>query len=74
MWYILGFAVGIVVGLILHFMVPNRQKKQKPSATFVMDFSDPMKDVCRLELEEDINAIYEKDYILVKIERKESQE
>lgn len=73
-YYIICFVAGVVIGAVAGVLIYKRKKKMKQSATFVMDFSDPAKDICRLEIEEDLNLIYEKDYILVKIERKESQE
>lgn len=39
--------------------------------TFAMDFSDPEKDICRLELDKDINEIYKRKYIILKIETKD---
>lgn len=58
------FLIGIFVGGLLYWVFFERRK---PSGTFVIDFSDPKKDVCRLELEEDINNIWSKKYILLKV-------
>lgn len=58
------FTVGIIIGMILRYAFAERKK---PSGTFVMDFSDPLKDICRLELDEDINALYSKKYITLKV-------
>ena len=58
------FVVGIVVGLILFFAFG---KVKKPSGTFVIDLSDPEKDVCRLELEETLGEIYVKKNIILKV-------
>lgn len=40
--------------------------------TFFMDFSDPEKDVCRLDLSEDINKIYKRKYIILKVDAKDA--
>lgn len=40
--------------------------------TFHMDFSDPNKDVCRLDFDEDINKIYKRKYIILKVETKDA--
>ena len=58
------FIVGIIVGLILHYIFANRKK---PSGQFVIDLSDPLKDVCTFVLYEDINDIYEKKQILLDV-------
>lgn len=60
------FLIGMIVGaaLCLAFFKLN---KKKPSATFVIDFTDPIKDVCRFELEEDLDAISAKKQIIVDV-------
>lgn len=58
------FAVGIFVGCVLHYAFGKRKKF---SGTFVIDFTDPMKDVCRLELDEDINTLYSRKDIVLKV-------
>ena len=58
------FAVGVVIGCILYYAFAERKKS---AGTFVIDFSDPMKDICRLELDEDINTLYSKKYISLKV-------
>ena len=58
------FSVGVVIGCILHYAFAERKKS---AGTFVIDFSDPMKDICRLELDEDINTLYSKKYISLKV-------
>lgn len=58
------FVIGIFVGLILYYIFGERKKS---SGTFVMDFSDPTKDSCKLELDEDLNTIYQKKYIYLKV-------
>ena len=64
--FILGVAVGTFVGWVLWYLF-DRKTPLKTSGTFYMDFSDPNKDVCRLDLEEDPNDIYTKKYIVLKI-------
>lgn len=58
------FVIGIFVGGLLYWLFANHKK---PSGTFVIDFSDPLKDICRLELEEDINRIWEKKRIILNV-------
>lgn len=61
---LLIFIVGVFIGCVLRYAFGERKK---PSGSFVMDFSDPMKDVCRLELDEDINTLYSKKYITLNV-------
>lgn len=58
------FVIGIFVGGLLYWVFFERKK---PSGTFVIDMSDANKDVCRLELDENLNSIYSKKSILLKI-------
>lgn len=58
------FVVGIAVGMILYYVFCSRKKT---SGTFVIDFTDPEKDVCRLEMDESLIDIYEKDHIILKV-------
>ena len=60
------FLIGMIVGaaLCLAFFKLNTTK---PSATFVIDFTDPIKDVCRFELEEDLDTISAKKRIIVDV-------
>lgn len=58
------FIIGIFVGALLFYAFVDRKK---PSGTFVIDLSDPDKDVCRLDLHEDLNSIYSKKSIMLKI-------
>lgn len=62
----MDFVIGIVVGIVLSYIF-IRFIKKKPSGTFVIDLSDPMKDVCRLELDENIESIYTKKQIILNI-------
>ena len=58
------FLGGLFIGVGLTILF---RKKQKPSGSFVIDFRDPLKDVCTLELEEDLNSIYAKELIILTI-------
>ena len=62
----MDFVIGIVVGIVLSYIFIQFTKKE-PSGTFVIDLSDPMKDVCRLELDENIESIYTKKQIILNI-------
>lgn len=67
----MNFIIGLVIGLIVGFaagFIFAKTRKPKTSGTFVMDFSDPIKDVCRLELAEDLNVLYQKKYMTLTIE------
>ena len=66
------FSVGLLVGLLICY-IWRRTHKPKVSGTFVMDFSDPMKDSCRLVLDENLNDIYKRKYMVLEIETHESQ-
>lgn len=61
---LIGILVGITVSSIL-FIIFLRSKKV--SGSFIIDFTDPMKDVCRIELEEDLDAICKKKQIIFKV-------
>lgn len=68
----MDFAVGILVGVLLCFAFGGldwvfRSKPTKPSGSFIMDFSDPDKDICKLELSEDLNDIYTKKEITLTV-------
>ena len=60
----LEFIAGAVSALLIYFLFKDRSK---PSGTFVMDFTNPKKDVCKLELDEDLNTIYSKKYIKLRV-------
>lgn len=65
---LIGIIIGLFVGGLLFYIYDKRiRRKQKPSGRFVMDFSDPTKDICRLELDEDLNSIYTKKSIMLDI-------
>ena len=58
------FIVGIWVGLLLYYIFGMRKK---PSGTFVIDLRDPEKDVCRLEMDDNLNDIYSKKQIILNV-------
>ena len=58
------FLIGIFVGGLLYFLFVGRKK---PSGCFTIDFRDISKDVCTLNLYEDINDIYRKKHMLLEI-------
>lgn len=58
------FIVGIWVGLLLFYVFGVRKK---PSGTFVIDLRDPEKDVCRLEMDDNLNDIYSKKQIILNV-------
>ena len=60
----MDFIIGILIGALLFYVFGERKK---PSGTFVIDLSDPAKDVCRLELDENLNEIYEKKQIILNV-------
>ena len=66
--FLLGCSIGILASYIY-----SKLHKPKTSGKFVMDFSDPTKDACRLVLEENLNDIYKKKYMILQIETHESQ-
>lgn len=71
----ISFIVGLIFGGIVMFMCgPRKKTKMNPSGTFVIDFSNPMKDVCRFELAEDLNSIYTKKQILLNVETHDLEE
>ena len=63
------FLIGIFVGALLFYVFAERKRA---SGTFVIDLSDPSKDVCRLELDESLNNIYTKKQVIFKVKAIES--
>lgn len=58
------FIIGILVGGLLYYVFCERKR---PSGTFVIDLSDPVKDVCKLELDENLDSIYSKKHIVLNV-------
>lgn len=66
------FLAGGLVGILVSYIY-IKVHKPKTSGKFVMDFSDPTREACRLVLEENLNDIYNKKYMILQIETHESQ-
>lgn len=65
----MDFLLPFLLGGLLVFLITllRYSGKRKSSGTFIIDFSDPIKDVCKLELDEDLNSIYQKKQIVLNI-------
>lgn len=69
------FLIGLIFGLVLMFLFDYvTTGRKKPSGTFIIDFRDPEKDVCKLELEESIEDIYDKAEITLRVKTFESSQ
>lgn len=64
MEFIIGVFIGMLVGVLFHHIFVSRKRS---SGTFVMDFTDPMKDVCRIELDDNLNSLYSKKHIILQV-------
>lgn len=60
----MDFVVGIVVGAILCYVFVERKK---PSGRFIIDLTNPEKDVCTMEMYENLNSIYSKKQIVLTV-------
>lgn len=65
----MGYLVCIIIGMIIgggitYFTIVS---EYKPSGTFVIDVSDPMKDICRFEMDESLDSIYVKKRITLNV-------
>ena len=60
----IGILIGMVIGVAIHRITVSRKRS---SGTFVMDFTDPMKDVFRIELDDDVNVLYSKKRITLRV-------
>lgn len=58
------FLIGIFVGALLYYVFG---KRKKVSGTFVIDLTDPMKDVCSLNMDDSLNDIYSKKQIVLNV-------
>lgn len=66
----MGFITGLLIGSSITLIilgVYRHIKRIKPTGTFIIDLSDPMKDICRLELDESLENIYKKDQIVFNV-------
>lgn len=64
------FVIGVIIGFLIgatSFKLYTDKKNKKVSGSFIMDFTDPMKDICRLELEESLDSIYSKKRISLNV-------
>ena len=61
---ILVFLIGVCVGVLIATILSSK----KLSGTFIIDFSDPIKDICRLELDDNLETIYKKKRIVLKVQ------
>lgn len=64
----MGFIVGFIVGVIFMYLY---HKQKKPSGTFVMDFSNPDEEFCKLVMDEDLDSIYTKKEIILRVDAKD---
>lgn len=64
MEFLFGLFAGLIGVGICEYIA---YKIKKPSGTFIIDFRDPEKDVCRLELDESIDDIYVKKEITLRV-------
>lgn len=65
------FIVGVLVGMTVIYIT---KPYDHPSGTFVIDLSDPLKDVCRIEFDESIDDIYMKKSIVLNVRTYDSHE
>lgn len=64
------FVIGVIIGFLIgatSFKLYTDKKNKSVSGSFIMDFTDPMKDICRLELEESLDSIYSKKRISLNV-------
>lgn len=62
------FILGVIVGVVIMYFY---RRPQKPSGTFVMDFSNPDEEFCKLVMDEDLNSIYTKKEIILRVDAKD---
>lgn len=58
------FLIGIFVGGLLYWIFAERKKA---SGTFVIDLTDPIKDICRFEMDDSLDEIYSKKQIVLNV-------
>lgn len=63
--FLIGIFVGLSVASLLWYCL--LKKRMKTIGTFVMDFTDPLKDVCRIELHENLNSLYSKKLVTFRV-------
>jgi len=57
--------IGVIIGILVTCY--TIKKVSKPSGTFVIDVSDPMKDICNLQLDETLDSIFSKKKIILRV-------
>ena len=68
----MGFIIGVIAGVIIGVWGYILTHKTTPSGTFIMDFSNPDEEgFCKLVMDEDLNSIYTKKEITLRIETKD---
>lgn len=65
MEYLIAVVVGMLVGSFITYFITKHDIK--PSGTFVIDVTDPEKDVCRFEMDESLESIYSKKSIVLNV-------
>lgn len=69
MGLIIAYLLGCLNAVLFVYIY---NKMRKPSGTFIMDFSNPDEDgFCKLVMDEDLNSIYTKKEITLRIETKD---
>lgn len=60
---ILCFIVGFVVGMLLYFRIVHK------SGTLIANVEDPDRDIYRLELDDNLDTLPDKKYIILKVKK-----
>lgn len=58
------FVIGIFVGALLFWLFFGHKKA---SGTFVIDFSDPAKDICRFDMNESLDTMCKKKRVIFNV-------
>ena len=61
---LLFMGIGIVIGGLLYYVLFDRDKA---AGTFILDMTDPTKDICKLDLTESLNTVYSRKYIWLRV-------
>lgn len=65
MIYVTFLLIGVIIGVAVTCYV--FKKTSKPSGSFIIDVSDPMKDICNLQLDETLDSIFSKKKIILRV-------
>ena len=68
MGLIIAYILGCLNAVLFVYIY---RKTRKPSGTFVMDFSNPEEEFCKLVMDEDLNSIYMKKEIMLRVDAKD---